>query len=184
MSEDKQAVNSSCKQCPDCPGKETVSMPERRQFLKLLLGLFALSWGAMTTIPLLQYLTPPASEDAGQEVKSISLGKLDSIAKGQGKNFQFGRKPAIIVRDDAGELHAFSAICTHLGCTVQFTPDKPNIWCACHGGQYDAKSGKNIAGPPPKPLMPLKAEVVNGEIIISKESAQKAAFMKETTSWV
>jgi cytochrome b6-f complex iron-sulfur subunit len=184
MSEDKhQSADSSCKPCSECPGQEPVSLLDRRNFLKILLGTFAIGWGAMTTIPILQYLTPPPSDDAGQEVKSISLGKLDTLAKGQGKNFQFGKKPAIIVRDDAGELHAFSAICSHLGCTVQFTPDKPNIWCACHGGQYDAKTGKNIAGPPPKPLMPLKADVVKGEIIISREPAQKAATMKDAAPW-
>jgi cytochrome b6-f complex iron-sulfur subunit len=51
---------------------------------------------------------------------------------------------------------------------VQYLQDKKSIYCACHGGQYDAETGKNIAGPPPKPLAPLKAEVVDGKIIVSR----------------
>ena len=58
-------------------------------------------------------------------------------------------------------------ICTHLGCTVQYREDKDAIWCACHGGQYDAHTGKNVAGPPPKPLTPLKVEVSGDKIIVS-----------------
>lgn len=184
MCQESEVTHTSCKNCPSCPNQgEKISMPERRQFMKLLLSLFALSWGSMTLIPILQYLTPTASDDAGQEVKSISLGKADSLAKGQGKNFQFGKKPALIVRDEAGEFHAYSAICTHLGCTVQYSAEKENIWCACHGGQYDAKTGKNIAGPPPKPLQPLKVEVVKGEIIISKMVAPASAYAKERALW-
>ena len=55
-------------------------------------------------------------------------------------------KPGIIVRDQAGEFHAFSAICTHLGCTVQYRPDNADIWCACHNGHYDV-TGRNVSGP-------------------------------------
>lgn len=153
--------------CAHCP-EQTVDMPTRRNFLKLCLGIFALSWGAMTTVPIIQYLIPPDTGETGPEVKSVSLGPVANLPKGQGKNFQFGKKPAIIVHDEAGNLHAFSAICSHLGCTVQYSSEKDHIWCACHGGQYNPDTGKNIAGPPPKPLDPLVAEVVKGEIIVSK----------------
>ena len=51
---------------------------------------------------------------------------------------------------------------------MQFSSEKKHIFCACHGGQFDAASGKNLAGPPPKPLAALKAEVVSGELIISR----------------
>jgi cytochrome b6-f complex iron-sulfur subunit len=157
--------------CSGACGETPVGMPERRTFMKLCLGLFALSWGAMTTVPIIQYLIPPESNDAGQEVKSVSLGSIDTLPKGQGKNFQFGKKPALIVRDEAGNLHAFSAVCTHLGCTVQYDPAKVRIGCACHGGQYDPATGRNIAGPPPKPLALLQADVVKGEIVVTRAAA-------------
>lgn len=167
--------------CPGAScGEGLVGMPERRTFMKLCLGLFALSWGAMTTVPIIQYLIPPESNDAGQEVKSVSLGSIDALPKGQGKNFQFGKKPALIIRDEAGDLHAFSAVCTHLGCTVQYDPAKTRIGCACHGGQYDPATGRNIAGPPPKPLAPLHAEVVKGEIIVTRAAAPQGK--KEASS--
>jgi Rieske Fe-S protein len=47
---------------------------------------------------------------------------------------------------------ALDAKCTHLGCTVQYEADKNRIYCACHGGVYDARTGANVSGPPPKPL--------------------------------
>ena len=90
------------------------------------------------------------------------------MPKGTGKNFRFGSFPALLIHTDDGQLHAFNAICTHLGCTVQFRNDMQKIYCACHGGEYDPNTGKNIAGPPPKPLAALKAEVVNGKIIVSR----------------
>ncbi|MBX2860993.1 MAG: Rieske (2Fe-2S) protein [Vampirovibrio sp.] len=153
----------------------------RRRFIKVVLGFFALLWGAVTTFPIFKYLTATSDETAGEEVASVSLGSADAIAKGTGKNFQFGHKPAIIYRDDAGDFHAFSAICTHLGCTVQFSQEKNNIWCACHGGQYDAASGKNIAGPPPKPLAPLNAAVVNGEVFVSRAPAAQSTDTDKVT---
>ena len=73
-----------------------------------------------------------------------------------------------MIRTEDGVFHAYNAICTHLGCTVQFSSEKKHIFCACHGGQFDAASGKNLAGPPPKPLAVLKAEVISGELIISR----------------
>jgi len=156
--------------CGGCPETDP---PTRRHFLKILIGLCALTWGALTTYPLIQYLLPSGKEDSGPEVTSVSLGKEDAIPKGTGKNFQFGHGPALIVRNEAGEFHAFSAICSHLGCTVQYSTEKKDIYCACHGGQYDPQTGKNIAGPPPKPLTPLSVAVVKGEVIVSKQPAAK-----------
>lgn len=164
-------TNPEHQRCGDCTNtaeNNPQGCMSRRQFLKLMLGLCAVSWGAMTTFPIFQYLTPPKEQNQGPDVTSVSLGKVDGLAKGSGKNFQFGHTPALIIRDEAGELHAFNAICSHLGCTVQYDPSKSNIFCACHGGQYDAATGKNIAGPPPKPLKTLDANIVNGEIIVSK----------------
>jgi cytochrome b6-f complex iron-sulfur subunit len=61
---------------------------------------------------------------------------------------------------------------------VQYNSEKANIWCACHGGVYDAKTGKNIAGPPPKPLKPLNVDVVDGQLIVSNPSAPPSAAQK------
>ena len=96
------------------------------------------------------------------------MGSADDFLPGAAKNFKFGSAPALLVRSEDGSFHAYNAICTHLGCTVQYNEEKKNIWCACHGGVYDTVTGKNLAGPPPKPLKALNVEVQEGEIIVSR----------------
>ncbi len=142
----------------------------RSEFLRIVFGIFAALWTAMTTYPVFAYLISGARKktDAGSQITTLSLGKLDDFIPGSSKNFKFGSKPALIMRSETGEFYAYDAVCTHLGCTVQYSDEKQNIWCACHGGQYDAKTGKNIGGPPPKPLTALKVTVADGEIIVSK----------------
>lgn len=122
----------------------------------------------MALFPLYLYLKPAAQEDEGSQVESVVVGAAADIPPGTGKNFKFGSIPAVITHTKDGEFHAFSAICSHLGCTVQFRPDHQQIWCACHGGCYDPSSGKNIAGPPPKPLKALKATLTDGKIVVSR----------------
>ncbi|MBL8081121.1 MAG: Rieske (2Fe-2S) protein [Candidatus Obscuribacter sp.] len=141
----------------------------RGTMMRTAMGGIALLWGGMTLYPIYSYLKPKASDkDEQTKVTSLEVCKVDELPKGSGRNFRFGSTPALVIHTPDGEIHAFKAICTHLGCTVQYRNDKDAIWCACHGGQYDSHSGKNVAGPPPKPLAPLKAEVVNGKIVVSQ----------------
>jgi cytochrome b6-f complex iron-sulfur subunit len=70
-----------------------------------------------------------------------------------------------IRREPAGELTAFSAICTHLGCLVDYNRLKGEFICPCHGGRY-ASDGHVVAGPPPAPLNRLPVKVESGNIMI------------------
>jgi len=81
----------------------------------------------------------------------------------------FGAEPAIVLRLAGGELRAFTAVCTHLSCTVQYRDDLQQIWCACHNGHYDL-SGRNVSGPPPRPLKPYAVNVKGDEIVISRNA--------------
>ncbi len=81
--------------------------------------------------------------------------------------FRFGNQPAILVRGADGNLKAFSAICTHLECTVQYREDMQKIWCACHNGVYDL-NGQNIAGPPPRPLQEFKVVTKGNDVLVAK----------------
>ena len=62
---------------------------------------------------------------------------------------------------------AFSAVCTHLNCTVQYQEARREIWCACHNGTYDLE-GRVASGPPPKPLEELAVRVRGDSVVISK----------------
>lgn len=70
--------------------------------------------------------------------------------------------PDILIRNTDGSLNAFSAVCTHAGCTVGY--ENGTIVCPCHGGEYNAETGEVIAGPPPAPLEPKKVVEAGGEI--------------------
>lgn len=141
----------------------------RKEFITYAIPGFAAVWSLMAAYPIYRYLEPKEGEgEAHTKVGSVNLGEANKIPKGSGQNFRFGSTPAIITHTEDGEFHAFKAVCTHLGCTVQFRQDKQDIWCACHGGCYDAGSGKNIAGPPPKPLDKLKVAIENGNLVVSE----------------
>lgn len=151
-----------------CGGGGHCHNQDRRGFLKLLVGGVAVFWAGLTTVPFVRYLVSGKEESAGSEVSQVTVGPESDFPPGSSKNFQFGNIPALLVRSDAGEFTAFSAVCTHLGCTVQYSKPDKNIFCACHGGQFNPKTGENIAGPPPKPLTPLVAQVTEGVVIVSR----------------
>lgn len=143
------------------------SMP-RRHFLQILVGFFGTLWGILALYPIFRYLRPSADLVPQTNVTSVTLGDARSIPVGQGQNFQFGSVPGIITHTAPNAFHAFNATCTHLGCTVQYRADIQRIWCACHGGQYDPETGQVLAGPPPRPLEPLKVTLQDGKIMVSQ----------------
>lgn len=143
-------------------GKQT-----KRDFLKMILTGGALAWVASVLYPIIAYMKPP--KQAEVEVTSVKVGKLADIEKDAGMIVKFGNKPVILVRTPADKLRAFSATCTHLDCTVQYRKDMGVIWCACHNGKYDL-NGRNISGPPPRPLEEYRVVVQGEEVLISKSS--------------
>ncbi len=139
----------------------------KRDFLKYVLGGGIIAWLAAVLYPVLAYLNPPKQGEV--EVSSVKAGKVKDIEKDSGTIVRFGNKPVILVRASSGEFRAFSATCTHLDCTVQYRKDLGVIWCACHNGKYDL-AGRNIAGPPPRPLDEFKVIVQDEDVLISKKA--------------
>jgi cytochrome b6-f complex iron-sulfur subunit len=146
---------------------ENPTPSNRRDFLKYILGSATLAWIASVMYPIVSYLKPPKQGEV--EVNSVKAGKLADFEKDSGTIVRFGNKPVILVRKADGELRAFSAACTHLECTVQYKKDMGLIWCACHNGRYDL-NGRNVSGPPPRPLDEYKVIIQGEEILISKKS--------------
>lgn len=139
----------------------------KRDFLKYVLGGGLLAWAVSVIYPLVEYLKPP--KQAEVEVTSVKAGKLSTMEKDSGTIVRFGNRPVILLRTASGDLRALSATCTHLDCTVQYRKDLGVIWCACHNGKYDL-NGRNIAGPPPRPLEEFRVVVQGDDILISKKS--------------
>jgi Rieske Fe-S protein len=115
--------------------------------------------------PLVQFLIPPALSESQQN--NVIAGTAKELKPNSGKIFKFGSRPGILVRTSTGELKAFTAICTHLNCTVQYRDDLQHIWCACHGGLFDL-NGINVAGPPPRPLEQYEVNLSGDDIVVFK----------------
>lgn len=133
----------------------------RRRFLGLCLGGVAAAATAATFYPVYKYLAPRQNNDAK---KKVILPEND-VKEGEAKFFEFAGSSAVLIRTQQGRLIALSAVCTHLGCIVQWEKDKQDFLCPCHGGHYNA-DGAVISGPPPKPLVNLPLIVENGNIIV------------------
>jgi cytochrome b6-f complex iron-sulfur subunit len=137
----------------------------RRHFTNWLLAGGLLGWIGSALYPILSYLRPPKVAEAN--VNTVKAGLASEFKANSGKIVKFGRKPVILIKTESGDIRAFSATCTHLGCIVQYRPDLKQIWCACHNGLYDTR-GRNISGPPPRPLEEYAVNIVKDEIMISK----------------
>ncbi len=138
---------------------------DRRKFLNTLLGLGGIGGVFSIFYPIVSYLNPPKS--AEPKVNSVKAGKDVDFPSNSSKIIKFGRKPVILIKTEDKQYKALSASCTHLDCIVQYKSDTKQIWCACHNGVYDL-SGRNISGPPPRPLDAYDVKVVKDEIVITK----------------
>ena len=137
----------------------------RRRVLGIFLGSGLLASFASFIYPVLRYLVPPAVADLGGD--EIVAAKLTELKPNSGKIFRFGNRPGLLIRTASGEYRAMSATCTHLSCTVQYRDDLRQVWCACHNGRYDL-NGRNISGPPPRPLEGFEVQVRGDEIFVRR----------------
>jgi Rieske Fe-S protein len=138
----------------------------RRNFLNIFIGGVSFSFLSTIIFPIIKYLIPPKSPEVTPS--NFLAGVVGELKNSSGKIFRFGNKPGILINAPTGELKTFSAVCTHLECTVQYRDDLQHIWCACHNGHYDL-NGRNISGPPPGPLEKFNLNIKNNEIFVQKE---------------
>jgi len=139
--------------------------PARRRFMQVLMGGGLLASAVSFLYPVLRYLVPPAATDLGGD--SVVAAKANELKANSGKIFRFGSRPGLLIRTADGEYRAMSAVCTHLNCTVQYRSDLRQVWCACHNGFYDL-NGRNVAGPPPRPLTAYDVHVSGDEVVVSR----------------
>lgn len=139
---------------------------DRRRVINWFLGTSVGALVVAVLYPVGRYLIPPEVAESTAGTVTLPI-KSEDVKTNTGQIFKFGSRPGIVIRTPAGELRAFSAVCTHLNCTVQYRPDLGHIWCACHNGHYDL-NGTNIAGPPPRPLDAFVVNIRGNQIVINK----------------
>jgi len=137
----------------------------RRRILNFLLGSSTLATLGAIFYPIVRFMVPPRVIESS--ASSVVAAKKSELRPNEGKIFKFGTRPGILIQAPAGDYRAFTAICTHLDCTVQYLPDEKMIWCACHNGRYDL-TGKNISGPPPRPLEEFNVNIRGEDIVVTR----------------
>lgn len=131
----------------------------RRRFLRWFLGTAVGALFASVAYPVLRFVNPPeVPEAATNQVDAGTVNDPELRERGF-KIVRFGAEPVILLRVAEGEFRAFAATCTHLDCIVEYRQAERKIWCNCHDGVYDLE-GRNIAGPPPRPLERYTVHVV------------------------
>lgn len=89
-------------------------------------------------------------------------GNVDALAPGEAAVVQMDRKKIAAFRDETGELHLLSAVCTHLGCVVGWN-DTDRTWdCPCHGSRFNV-DGRVVSGPAVKPLSYYTREALDAD---------------------
>jgi Rieske Fe-S protein len=148
------------------------SSPSRRGFLGWFLGTSAGALLLSILYPIVRFLSPPEVPEAStNQVDAGPMNDPELMEKGY-KIVRFGAEPVILVRVADGDYRAFAATCTHLDCIVEYHQKQQRFWCNCHNGEYDL-NGRNVAGPPPRPLESYEVHVVTegsgpGSIVVSR----------------
>jgi cytochrome b6-f complex iron-sulfur subunit len=139
----------------------------RRRLINYLLGFSVVATVGGVLTPIIGYLWPPRRASAGGSGR-VQVGTSTDFPVGQGKVVPVNDKPVIIVNTAQGGLKAFSGICTHLGCIVEWDQGRQFILCPCHDGRFNAVSGGVISGPPPAPLPELALTMEGDAIYVSE----------------
>jgi len=134
---------------------------DRRKFIGICLGGITASAAVAVGYPVYRYLAPLQSDKSAGKV----VVPEQEVPAGGARFFEYAGSPAVLVRGQGGELLALSAVCTHLGCIVQWEKEKKSFLCPCHAGRFSPE-GAVISGPPPKPLARLPFVVANGAITV------------------
>ncbi|MBK9259368.1 MAG: Rieske 2Fe-2S domain-containing protein [Polyangiaceae bacterium] len=94
------------------------------------------------------------------------IAAVTDVPVGQSLMFDYpsDHDPCLLVRLAENKLVAFSQKCTHLACAVVPRFDEGVFLCACHKGYFDLATGRNISGPPPRPLPQIELDIVDGEV--------------------
>ena len=118
---------------------------------ELIAGTFAFLW-------------PRRKEGKGEKV--FIAGKVNDFKVGDVIYF---RKERTIVQRLEGGFLAFSAICPHLRCVVNWNEMLKKFECPCHGAKFN-QNGEVLEGPPPRPLDLYKLQIVAGNVVVDRAS--------------
>ncbi len=109
---------------------------------------------------------PPTSPTGAAPAGGVQIAAVSDIPVGGVKAFTdpATNEPAYLMQPKAGSFLAYSAVCTHQGCTVGFDQPSDEFACPCHGARFDGGTGDVVRGPARDPLRPITVSESNGVI--------------------
>ena len=144
----------------ESPGQQTAT---RRGLLDWFIGACGAVCGAAMVGPAAAYLWPITK--TGPVKVREDVGDDASWAIWESLKVPISGTPILVIKTDKGYV-AYSAVCTHLGCLVEFDPAEKDIKCPCHAASFDIE-GQVTGGPPPRALPPYGVSVVQGRVYVS-----------------
>jgi len=143
--------------------KSNISV-DRRGFLRIsTVAAIAVAGAAVG-----KFFPRKSATSAAESSSSKKIIEDASLKVGATHNFESkAGTPAVLFRTKNG-VFAYSAVCTHEGCTVQFNPASKNLQCGCHGAVFDPlNDAKVLTGPTSKPLAKIKVATEGAWIVES-----------------
>ena len=142
------------------------SLVTRRTFLNTLFGGWFVAFFSGTFYALMKFAFPTL----GKEPDFVVLNRKDftNLANNSIKRFPWGGTVGLYYTKTDGSILALKGVCSHMECNVDYKPEERRFYCAGHKGWFD-ENGKNISGPPPKPL----------EIFVITEEGEKLIIAKK-----
>jgi Rieske Fe-S protein len=157
---DPAGVDSSAMDDPDAPKPDAT----RRTFVQAAVAVGGTGAVASIAWPIGRYLQP-APDSISMDTPPTDVCADAELAPGQMRLARVGQIPVIVARRHDSILVAWSALCSHLGCTVRFRPERDDLHCACHGAIFDAATGSRRSGPAWAPLARINVEVRHGRVV-------------------
>ena len=141
----------------------------RRDFMaNIILGTGTVLGLGSLAYRFLEYLYPVVPPI---KLVEVPAGKPDDIPAEGARLVQLPTGP-VLLEKAGNEVRALSAVCTHLGCTVQWHAEEKKFICPCHQGIYDF-NGNVLSGPPLRPLEKLEVKVRNEQVFVLMKSLKE-----------
>jgi Rieske Fe-S protein len=149
--------------------KLNYSLVTRRTFLNSLFGGWLVAFFSGTLFSLMKFAFPTL----GKEPDFVVLNQKDftDLPNNSIKRFAWGGTVGFYFKKADGSILALKGVCSHMDCNVDYKAAEKRFYCSCHQGWFD-ENGKNIAGPPPKPLEIFDIMEEGEKLIIARKGVK------------
>ena len=147
----------------DWPEDNFIARRDFAKFLVLTSGAFVAGQAWIAAKSLLRKTHPAPTRQKIGSLAALQVGTATMFA------YPTASDPCLLIRTRDGKLLAYSQKCTHLSCAVVPAIDQGLILCPCHDGVFDLATGRNLAGPPPRPLPAIELELDGDDIYATGE---------------